>query len=285
MGTRDARRDAKAFLRARVRTLQRALDDRLDQLDRSFNPTAIHGVRIAARRLRILLRAFKKDFQAPQARAYLKALRGLSHDLERARETQVAYRMLVALASAHRGRLKKQSAPLIDLAAADNARAVEGLRALARAQAWQSRRADMRRSARDPALIGANAALGPLCVRVLRRHRRRLQRGLRRAGGAAQDLHKLRLKVKVLRYLTEELAPAGADAPHAELAQLHGLQDCLGEIHDAWCLKRSLKRQDRGRRAARALRAEIDRRREELLEEFRMRRKQLIRFWRAAERG
>lgn len=283
MGTRDSRRDAKVVLRGRVRNMQRSLDERLDRLDRTVDPTTVHEVRIAARRLRIVVRAFKKAFSAPKVGAYLKGLSGLSHDLDRARDAEIAYRTLVALAAAHGGRLRAQSAPLVELAVEEKARAAEDLGAAIRAQRWKARRSALRLIAGDPAVLVASEPIGPLTERVMRRSRRRLGRALRRAGSGTDELHKLRLKVKALRYLAEEFPPGRGDPPHDELGHLHGLQDCLGALHDAWHLKRTLKALDRFRRPARALCTLLDERRKALLKEFRMRRKNLVRVWRSAD--
>ena len=283
MGTRDSCRGAEVALRGRVRRMQRSLDGRLDGLDRTVDPTTVHEVRIAARRLRILLRAFKKALCAPKIDAYLKALSDLSHDLDRARDAEVAYRTLAALATAHGGRLQTQSAPLVELAAEERARAAEELGAAIRTQRWRARRSALRRIAGDPAILDASEPIGPLTDRVMRRRRRRLGRALRRAGSGMAELHKLRLKVKALRYLAEQFPPGGGDPPRDELDHLHGLQDCLGALHDAWCLKHTLKALDRFRRPVRALCALLDERRKALLKEFRMRRKTLVRLWRAAD--
>ncbi len=118
--------------------------------------------------------------------------------------------------------------------------------------------------------------------RVLRRRRLRLRAALRYRGHGFRHLHKIRVRIKTLRYLLEQCESTHPGAARTEVKQLSKLQDCLGDFHDTSCLIHALKRQWRYRRATTELSADIDARQMELFHSFRKHRRQLRRLWRAS---
>jgi CHAD domain-containing protein len=92
---------------------------------------------------------------------------------------------------------------------------------------------------------------------------------LREAAHSEHALHRLRLKVKRLRYILEESAKFGAGFGGArEVRLLKGLQDCLGQLHDLVVLQNLSKQGASSRVARKALRKECDVWRERLLSEY-----------------
>lgn len=69
----------------------------------------------------------------------------------------------------------------------------------------------------------------------LRRRLKRLGRRLRKARGDAEpaQAHALRIAAKRVRYQAELLSPAFPEAAAALLDEIEGLQDALGDLHDA----------------------------------------------------
>jgi len=63
---------------------------------------------------------------------------------------------------------------------------------------------------------------------------RRLDKQLERAlGGSIKELHRTRIQIKRLRYVLEYFSPLLAKAAHKRIKRLTGLQDALGELNDA----------------------------------------------------
>jgi CHAD domain-containing protein len=267
-------------LRKHIRRLQQSLDQKVNSLSRGVTPERVHKTRTAARRLRSVLRAFRRELNAPAFHQYASALQQLAHDLDAVREADVTQQAISILSKGHTGVGREGLDGLKSAVSRSRLRTVLDLESAMGADSWTARLAKLRYVASDPGLIvETQEPMSSITQRVLRRRRHRLRAALRYPGHAPLPLHKLRLKVKTLRYLLEQCESAHSGVARAEVTQLHELQDCLGGLHDAWCLRRMLKRQWRYRRATNELLADIKTRQMELLHRFQKHRKALRRIW------
>jgi CHAD domain-containing protein len=273
-----------AALRQSIQNLQGLLDTALNGLPPAITPDAVHRTRTAARRLRALLCAFKRSLQRSAFRHYAAALQELAHDLDTLREADVTQHILANLSRDYRGLSRVKLDGLKSEFVQSRTRAAGDLQSAMATKRWPARLVKLRDAASDRALVVAtHESMRSMTQRVLTRRRRRLRAALRYRGQGPRRLHKIRLKVKTLRYLLEQCESSGCDAVRAEVKQLRELQDCLGELHDAWCLGRALRRYRRHhRRATTELSTDIETRRAELFHRFRKHRKALRRLWRAA---
>ncbi len=247
-------------------------------MKRHVTPAGVHEVRSAARRLGAVLSAFKRELPPEPSRAYLRALKRLTRELGPLRDTDVAHQSVEALASARHGRCRDELDMLSIALEGQRLSLVLALQAQMAKSPWfedvSARRGDI-----DVLLPGgqptATAALA-LCAHRRKRLRARLLKSKRTAEG----LHRLRRRVRTLRYLLEEMPALGAGpVPENEVAALVGLQDVLGRLQDLEALRRALRRFPQYRRAVRELRAKTAVRRKHLLRDFDERRSTLLHIW------
>jgi CHAD domain-containing protein len=272
---------ATALLR-RIQRLQRSLDHTLLALSRTVTPGAVHRARTAARRLRAVLCAFKQALNPAALHRYSTALQQLARDLDAVREADVTQQTTSILSKKHREWSRDTRNGLNSVVKKERSLAVRDLKSAMKADAWTARLLMLRYLALDPGLItDTQKPMTSLTQQVLKRHRRRLRTALRYRGHAARRLHKIRLQIKILRYLLEQCESTRSNMAYEEIKQLRRLQECLGDLHDAWCLKRALKRHPDNRRARIDLFADMKTRSPGLLHRFRKRRKELRRLWRA----
>jgi len=273
---------ATTALHASILHQQELLDKALLRLSRAITPKAVHGTRTAARRLRAMLCAFRRALNHTAFRQYVAALQQLAHDLDALREADVTQHMLVNLSPDHRGQGRVQLEGLKAKFAQSRTREVGDLRSAMGTEGWSARRVKLRDAASSRTLvIETQESMSSMTRRVLTRRRRRLRAALGYRGQRPRRLHKIRLKIKTLRYLLEQCESAGCRTVRAEVKQLRELQDCLGDLHDVWCLRRSLRRYRR-QRATNELSTDIETRRTELIHSFHKHRRALRRLWRAA---
>ena len=266
-----------------IQRLQQSLDRELEGLSRAVTPDTVHGTRTAARRLRAVLRAFRRELNPAALRRYGAALQDLARDLDAVRDADVAQLTISSRSQKRFGATHEGFDGLKALVAKNRSRAVRDLQSAMDADTWSARFVNLQLVASDPGLIvESQEPMTSIALRVLQR---RLRAALRYRGQAPRALHRLRLKIKTLRYLLELCVTAHHGMARAELEQLRELQDCLGDLHDAWCLRRVLKNQSRHRGAAAELSANLKARQNELFDGFRKHRKRLRRIWRGRLSG
>jgi CHAD domain-containing protein len=206
----------------------------------SDDPQALHDVRVALRRLRSWLQAYRPVLDDTVARKSRRTFTKLARATNAARDAEVALTWLEtqgdlppAAARGHRELVDRvigermQTAHAVDEFLA--ARLPRAVRKLERQLGSYWLRVPVDGAVREP-------AMHQLTAKLLRSHAKRFARLLRRAR-AAHDVgaaHRARIAAKRLRYLLE---PLDADARAADLiARLSTLQDRLGEFHDAQLL-------------------------------------------------
>jgi inorganic triphosphatase YgiF len=206
---------------------------------REGDPEAVHQMRVAIRRLRTVLSAFRMLLPKAQRRWAVEELRWLSSGLGEARNLDVFGTALIAPA-------KPELAGKVDL------RALEGEVARRRRAAYSGLREALG-SKRYTGLIlrlmrwfegrgwrhagnceDLRRPIGEVAPKMLHRRRRAVERRRKGfAGQSAEAQHELRLAVKKLRYTADLFAGLYATTPAGQFAtRLKRLQDDLGAAND-----------------------------------------------------
>lgn len=268
-------------LKASLSRLQRRLEFKLAALKPRVSPEYVHQVRTAARRLRALLHGFRAQLSPSVAHRYRYCLKRITRGLGGLRDVDVAQQSIAALTKTAHSR--RHNAPDSLSAALDHRRhrLVGRLQARMAKSAWSRDVRQLRMAATDAALILPNGRPIAALTRALLVHRRRrLGSRLRKATRSEHALHRLRLKVKRLRYFLEEGASFDAVRGSArELSLLKGLQDCLGQLHDLAVLKDYLKDGAPCRIAGRELHKKCEGRRKRLMGDYDELRVALLDLW------
>jgi CHAD domain-containing protein/uncharacterized protein YjbK len=203
-----------------------------------IDPEPLHDMRVAIRRLRTALRAFRHDLP-PRARDLSQRWRAVARVLGAVRDCDVQLDVLEAQLS-RRTRdlawLDGERRRVQAVRAASRRRLLRMLdsgayrRLVRRFRAFLDRRRPRRGSAAahaGPVAAPASRLLGEAYARVMRRGRRAFKRR------TARPLHALRIACKRLRYTAEWFQPLyGADLARL-IRTLIRLQDVLGVHHDA----------------------------------------------------
>ncbi len=271
-------------LRERISTLQAALDRTAAALRLNATSKRVHDVRIAARRLRSLLHAFRRDLDPRSVQQYRRKLKALTHDLEAAREAHVTRHAIAQLQKEGSAGIRIEAGALREEVADGYSSALRRLRKRVAAASWRRRLSSLQRLSIRASLVPVNGEPAATAVsRRVNRARGRLRLALRRAGKSVERLHRLRLRVKHVRYLLEDdicaKTPLAADS---ELRCLRRLQDCLGDIHDEENLCGSLRARRMPGRATHGIVEELGRRKRERFKEFKKCRRDLMKRWRHA---
>jgi CHAD domain-containing protein len=283
--TRSDATSLSARLRERVIALQHVLDRTAAALRSKATPENIHAVRVAARRLRALLHAFRRELDSRSVKQYRRELKALTHDLEVAREAHVTRCAIAQLAKEGGASTRIEAGALHERVADEYVSALQRLRSRVAAASWRRRLSKLQRLSMRASLVPVNDE--PAAIAIIRRvdrARRRLRLALRHAGKDPKRLHRLRLKVKQVRYLLENSGVKTPLAVESELKGLQRLQDCLGDMHDEENLRDSLRARRMPRRATRNIIEELECRKHGRLEEFKKCRKDLMKRWRGSER-
>jgi inorganic triphosphatase YgiF len=199
------------------------------------DPDALHDMRVATRRLRAVVRAFKRGFPKPLRQHLRQELKWLGQMLGAVRDVDVQLTHLEKHARHHsalqplRQHLlaqRRRRRPLLS-AALGAQRYVELLAALD-GFAVGSIQYDATQS-------GARHPVGRCGRRALRKSLRRLHKDGRRAMAqpTAERLHTLRISAKRVRYVLEFLKDLTGRRGQRLIKTLTELQDILGRQHDA----------------------------------------------------
>jgi len=258
-----------------VARLQWQVALKLKALQSHATPNNVHQARSAARRVRAILTVFKQDLPKELSRDYVPALKRVTRKLGQIRDIDVAQRSIDRLSpvsqeghgdaiKALKLALNTRRARMVFAMQSEWLTSLGGQRLITRLRAEGLRATPMN-------VTGA--------VRLSRR-RKRLRARLLKCKSGSEALHRLRRKVKILRYASEELQVRGtARIREEELAGLAGLQEVLGRLQDFQSLREVLRRHGRYRRTIKALRARAAIRRRRLLRDFMERRSALLRVW------
>jgi CHAD domain-containing protein len=201
----------------------------------------LHQLRVATRRLRASIELFSTVIYAAQLKIFRRDLPWLGRQAGAARECDVTSALIAARADRIDPDLKAAIAPVI--AALHQRRKSEGARLceLLDSKRYRSLHAKLSRPAIKK--VGADRKLGIVAAQLIRP----AARGASRFGEKISDdapalvFHKLRVRIKRLRYELEMVSELGAKRHKKTLRRLEALQELLGVYHDvtvasAWLL-------------------------------------------------
>ena len=252
-------------VRLTLRRLQQLLDQKLAALARAATPAAVHEARIAARRLRVVLHALKRPLVPFVRHCYSAALKQIVTDLEQVREADVRDDGIKALIGCDKNFDREQTQQVLAYNVELRHRSRRKLRRLMKNPRWKRQPRKLRLYARQLFPIATSREPAVVMIRkIVNRRDRRLRKQLQHVGRTAKKLHRLRLRIKGMRYLIEALGPLSDNAVRADQKQLRQLQNRLGQYHDNWNLRRWLKSQDQFQRVVSVLSHLLDIRKKQL---------------------
>ena len=225
--------------RAITQSLRRhvhAMQDAETDVRSEEGPEALHRMRVALRRLRSLVRAFRDLWTAETAQRLLEQLAALAHRLGRKRDQDVMLAELpdaiAALPEPLREAAQTILADLNDRQQAERTALHTWLRSPERLQSTENLLSALLSPMADSPLGSQpiTTAAGPRLLEAARLVRR-LAKNLPEDLPIAQ-LHQLRIAGKRLRYLAEEIQHLPGMASKKAIAQLTKLQHSLGTVCD-----------------------------------------------------
>src|SRR5258708_2826621 len=201
----------------------------------------LHQLRVATRRLRATIELFSSVIYASQLKIFRRDLPWIGSMAGGARECDVTSALIAARAAKIDPALKDAIAPMI--ASLGEGRKSEHIKLheLLASKRYRSLLAKLGR----PAIkrVGADRRLGIVAAQLVRPASRGAARLGGKLAGDAPDpvFHKLRVRIKRLRYELEMIAPLGAKRHRKTVRRLEELQELLGTYHDvsvtsAWLL-------------------------------------------------
>lgn len=223
--------------------LQQSLNARLKALSGEASPDAVHEARISIRRMRGALRALKVCFDLPVRKRHLKALRRLAQDLDPIREADTREPVIRELMERGAFIGPEQASQLLIVVTEQRERSRRELQQRVQTEVWKQRLSELERTGLEQSLAATMGSSMTAIGDLIARRRRRLCRALRHIDGRPRKLHRLRLRIKEIRYLEEDVGTLLHSPREHDLIQLRRLQNRLGEFHDNWCLRKWLRSQ------------------------------------------
>jgi inorganic triphosphatase YgiF len=203
------------------------------------DPEAVHQVRVAIRRFRAAVWVFRNLMDEEVYDRLRNELRWMQGAFGPARDFDVFARQSVGALIAHfpddqellqlrRATEQAREAGYEQaIAALENPRWTRFLLRLEVATVNRSWAEDHQKDLKDPAIDLARKALSKRCKQLRKR-------GGKTCDRTAEELHRVRVAAKKLRYLTEYFGPMfDKDAAKEYSAQLAGIQEVLGVLNDA----------------------------------------------------
>jgi CHAD domain-containing protein len=216
------------------------------RLQEPSDTEALHDFRVALRRLRSCLRAYRPWLEESLPKKLLRRLRDLARATGPGRDTEVQIDWLRGrarhLSSYHRVGLAWLLARLEDRKRAANDELDELVpRELPRLEEGLRRRLSTYRTEVHLDASAPRTTLAEVTAGLVREQAAELQSHLARVDGPEdeEEAHQARISAKRLRYLLEPLVDELPQAA-AVVKHMKGLQDLLGELHDAHVLEAEL---------------------------------------------
>jgi CHAD domain-containing protein len=196
-------------------------------------PEKLHALRIAVRRMRATLRALEGELH-PRLHAGLQFdLKNLTRETSPVRDADVRRALLMALirdSLALPVDVKRESAAIVEQGRVDARLAI---RARMRDPIWAARIERIRATARDADLIAwLTQPIGDVVSAIVRRELADLRRRMGRRRLGPGRLHRLRRRIRDVRYAVEGLLPIARHRASPLAATLQDAQALLGETHD-----------------------------------------------------
>ena len=192
----------------------------------------LHQLRVATRRLRATLELFSNFIYASQLKIFRRDLPWLGSEAGAVRECDVTAALIKTRAAKIDRDLKDAIAPIV--AALEDRRKLEFSKLCELLESKRYRSLLVKLS--NPAIkkVGADRRLGVAAAQLIRPATRGASRFGKRLADDAPALvfHKLRVRLKRLRYELEMIASLGAKRHKRTLRRLERLQEVLGLYHD-----------------------------------------------------
>ena len=224
---------AVAALRAQVTALQEA-----DLLVRTDRPDGVHQVRVASRRLRAVLSAFRSVFDEAETELITAELAWLAGELSATRDAEVALTHLAEVVAAQPVELVLGPvAARLDRARVEEAETgrERSVRVLSEDRYLRLLDALTRLLEAPPLTAAAAEPARQVLLAALHRCGRRLfrrTRAARRSAGVA-DLHEVRKAAKRVRYTAEIARPVLGGRAETLVRRMTEVHDVLGELVDS----------------------------------------------------
>jgi CHAD domain-containing protein len=207
---------------------------------------ALHDFRVALRRLRSCLRAYRDPLEGTLPKKLLKKLRRLAQATNPGRDTEVQIEWLRGrgrhLSSYHRAGLSWLLARLEErMQAAYDEMEAELKEEFLEAETELRRRLSIYRTEVRLDGSGSRTTLADVTAEILREHVRELGEHLARVETVEdeEEAHEARIAAKRARYLLEPLADE-LPAAGPLIKRFKAFQDLLGDLHDAHVLETEL---------------------------------------------
>ncbi len=264
-----------------LRRLHANLTVAMLRVERNPSIAAVHGVRVAARRLRSLLRAYRSDLHPVLYAGLRFDLKNLGRTLGQLREASVRRRLVRSISRSpgnFAATVGVKATKLLNARLAESERLLQAeARQLVRVNLWSERTQRIDDSLASSALLAAVPGAKRFGHRELRRLTKRVLRRLRGSKTSQRALHRLRIAVKRARYLGDILSESDSglrDVPGREqLDLLHKLQNTLGDLNDLFGLRDWTIGEDMEPVAKDTLLREVEQRIDNRLAKFRKMRK------------
>ena len=231
----SAERAVRRILARLAETLVANVEGTVRGLDTEF----LHDLRVATRRTRTCLGQLRPAVPAEVLEAFSEEFRWLAAATNLCRDLDVFVEKLSSTHPAGNDERDKEVGPLLDRLRAARANAHRELADVLRSERFAKLLSRWRRTLRRR-FLGAERAEEPVlsfaAERTLRAYQR-LSAGARglEPDAPADELHRLRIDAKKLRYLLEFFASLwNREEAGSLVAELKLVQDSLGDYHDAW---------------------------------------------------
>jgi len=212
-------------------------DEAAGRLEAGQDDEALHDFRVALRRLRTALWAFRPSLRSSISRSKERRLREIARDTNRLRDAEVQLAWLGAQRAALSPRqghgvelLSRRLAARTAGDSGDGSRVAERYRRVANKMA-------RRLPTYESTIAGAHehVPFGASLATAIAHELARLRHRLAAIGSPADEknIHRARIVGKRLRYLLEIVEGTGHAPARESVRQLKGLQDILGGIHDS----------------------------------------------------
>lgn len=269
-----------ACLEAAVREQQQRIAAAIASLG-SAGVDDVHGARVAARRLRSMLKSFRPLLDERRVQRYRADLRRFARALGAAREADVRRALLLGVAEDAQltPADRRQLAVLLDDACVASR---EQLRRYLAEPGWAALSRALQRHAASARLFAVRDAGTGELARLAERAWRRPVKLLRRKPASTEELHELRLAFKHCRYALEPIADLAPKATERLLRRLRGAQDRIGEHRDTLLAEHWVREHERtlGRPTVARLVASIEAREKRLRRQSAARAAKVLDAWR-----
>jgi CHAD domain-containing protein len=242
----------------------------------------VHRGRVAARRLRSMLKTFRPLLEPRLARLYRVDLRSFARSMAGVREADVRQQLLAAIVARDATLTQSDHERLASLLADACIAAREALHRHRSEPGWIALQGALERHANGPGLIVDHGATLARVLGLVAGSWRRPVRLLEGEPESTAELHELRLSLKHCRYALEPVADVAPKATAQLMRRLRNAQDCIGEHRDTLLAAHWVQSNERllGRVAAARLVADLQRRERQLRHRARKRCQNVLVAWR-----